>query len=79
MGNPFLDDFLELVTLDSRNCADTSVLYPLYSLENICIRQYQKNYVTKALEDHTAPIHEPIKKQSLALFKRPQNLSRERS
>ena len=78
MGNPFLDDFPELVTLDSRSCVDTSVVHALYSLENTGIRQYQ-NYVAKALEDHTASIYEPIKKQSLALFKRPQNLSRERS
>ena len=78
MGNPFLDDFPELVTLDSHNCVDTSVAYALYSLENASIRQYQ-NYVAKALEDHTASIHEPIKKQSLALFKRLQNLSTERS
>ena len=34
MGNPFLDDFPELVTLDSRNCVDTSVALALYSLEN---------------------------------------------
>ena len=26
MGNPFLDDFEELVTLDSRNCAEKSVV-----------------------------------------------------
>ena len=70
MGNPFLDDFPELVTLDSRNCIDTSVVHALYSLENTGIRQYQ-DYVTKVLEDHTASIHEPIKKQALALFKKP--------
>ena len=74
----FLDDFPELVTLDSCNCVDTSVIQALYSLEITGIRQYQ-DYVAKALEDHTASIHKPIKKQSLAPFKRLQNLSRERS
>ena len=70
MGNPFLDDFPELATLDSHNCVDTSVVQALYSLENTgIIRQYQ-DYVAKVLEGHTASIHEPIKKQSLALFKR---------
>lgn len=33
MGNPFLDDFEELVTLDSRNCAEKSVVDGLERLE----------------------------------------------
>ena len=70
MGNPFLDEFPELVTLDSRNCVDASVALALYSLKNIGIRQYQ-DYVVKVLEGHTVSIHEPIKKNFLALFKRP--------
>ena len=71
MGNFFLDDFLELVTLDSRNCVDESVALAMYTLENTGIKQYQ-DYVTKVLEDRTVSIHEPIKRNSLALFKRPQ-------
>ena len=79
MGNCFLDNFPELVTLESCNCVDTSsVVHAPYSLENTGIGQYQ-DYVAKALEDHIAFIHEPIKKQSLVPFKRLQNLSRERS
>lgn len=70
MGNPFLDDFAELVTLDSRNCVDASVALALYSLENIGIRQYG-DYVANITEGHTNSIHEPTKKNSLALFKRP--------
>ena len=75
IGNPFLDDFTELVMLDSRNCVDASVALALYSLENIGIRQY----VANVIEGHTTSIHEPIKKNSLALFKRPHHLSREKS
>ena len=71
MGNPFLDDFPELVTLDNRNCVDESVALAMYTLENTGIKQYQ-DYVTKVLEDRTVSIHEPIKRNSLALFKRPQ-------
>ena len=68
MGNPFLDDFPELVTLDSRNCVDESVILSLRSLEDTGIQQYVK----AVLEDCTQAIHDPIKKNSLALFKRPQ-------
>jgi len=71
MGNPFLDDFPELITLDSRNCVDESVAFSLYTLEDTGIKQYQ-DFVTKVLEDHTVSIHKPIKRNSLALFKRPQ-------
>ena len=34
MGNPFLDDFPELVTLDNRNCIDDSVTAALHTLED---------------------------------------------
>ena len=71
MGNPFLDDFPELVQLDSRNCVDESVGIALYALEDIGIQKYQ-DFVKDVLEDCTQPIHNPIKKNSLALFKRPQ-------
>ena len=71
MGNPFLDDCEELVTLDSRNCADESVRLALYNLEDTGIKQYQ-DFVTNVLENCTTSIHEPIKRYSLALFKRPQ-------
>lgn len=69
MSIPFLDDFPELVILDNCNCVDASVALSLYSLENTGIRQYQ-DYVVKVLEGHTVSIHELIKKNSLALFKR---------
>jgi len=71
MGNPLLDDFPELVTLNSHNCVDESVAFSLYTLEDTGIKQYQ-DFVTKVLKDHTVSIHEPIKRNSLALFKRPQ-------
>ena len=34
IGNPFLDDFRELVTLDNRNCVDDSVTAALRALED---------------------------------------------
>ena len=70
MGNPFLDECQELVALDSRNCADESVKLALYNLEDTGIKQYQV-FVMNVLENCTTSIHEPITKNSLALFKRP--------
>ena len=71
MGNPFLDDFPELITLDSRDCVDKSVIVGLRSLEDTGIKQY-KEYVKNVLEDCSCSIHSPIKKNSLPLLKRPQ-------
>ena len=34
MGNLFLDNFPELVTLNSRNCVDESVALALYTLKD---------------------------------------------
>ncbi len=71
MGNPFMDDFPELVTLDSRNCMDESVVNSLCGLEDTGEKQYQE-FVKTVFEDFTRSIHDPIKRNSLVLFKRPQ-------
>ena len=71
MGNPFLDEFKDLVTLDSRNCVDESVVTALRNLENIGKTQY-KDFVKNVLEDRTRSISDPIKRNNLALFKKPQ-------
>ena len=42
MGNPFLDHFLELWTLDSRNCVDESVVAALHTLEETGKKQLQE-------------------------------------
>ena len=70
MGNPFLDNFPELVTLDSRNCVDMSIVSDFLLLEETGTLQYQ-SYVKEVLEDCSVSIHKPIKRNSLALFKRP--------
>ena len=64
-------DFPELVSLDNRTCADESVITSLYALEETGRKQYQ-NYVKCVLEDCTHSIHDTIKKNSLALFRKPQ-------
>ena len=70
MGNPFLDDFSDLVTLDSRNCADESVVAALHTLEDTGRKQY-KNFVKNVLDVRSHSIHDPIKRNSLALFSKP--------
>lgn len=71
MGNPFLDDFQDLVALDSRNCTDKSVIQTIQTWENTGKKQYQE-YVKKVLEERTHSIHDPIKRNSMALFRKPQ-------
>ena len=70
IGNPFSDDFPELVKLNNRNCVHESVVNDLCTLEEIGTKQYQA-YVKEVLEEHSMSIHEPIKRNSLALFERP--------
>ena len=39
LGNPLLDDFPELVILDSRNCVDESVAISLRTMEDLGTKQ----------------------------------------
>lgn len=70
MGNPFKDDFPELVKLDNRDCMDTEVTKTVTSLEDMGKRQYS-TYVKAVIVDRTKSIHDPIKKNNLPLFRRP--------
>ena len=70
MGNPFLDDFPDLVTLDSRNCADESVVAALHTLDDTGKKQYT-DFVKNVLDARSHSIHDLIKRNSLALFRQP--------
>ena len=50
---------------------DESVSIALYAMEETGKKKY-KDFVKRVLEDHTSSIHDPIKKNSLALYRRPQ-------
>ena len=63
-GNPFLDDFPELLTLDSRDCADVSVVESIKKLDKLGQEQYQK-YVTDVILNRLSSIHNPIKRKNL--------------
>ena len=68
MGNPFLDDFEELVSLDNRICMDESIVTTVRTLEDIGRGKYQ-TYRKNVIEKRTHSIHDTIKKNSLTLFK----------
>ena len=72
MGNPFLDDFPDLVTLDSRNGADESVVAALHTLVDTGKKQYQ-DFVKNVIDVRSHSIHDPIKRNSLAPFKNPRH------
>jgi hypothetical protein len=71
VGNPFLDEFPELVTIDSRNCMDQAIITSIQSIETLGEQQY-KDYVKKVINDRSQPIQEPIKRNALPLFRNPQ-------
>ena len=58
MGNPFLADFSDLVSLDSRDCADESAIAALYTLEDTSKKQYS-DFVREVLEERNRSIHKP--------------------
>ena len=70
MSNPFLDDSAELVTLDTRNVIDESVVNTVCTVEAVGRDQYN-TYHKSVISDRTCSIHEPIKKNSLPLFRCP--------
>lgn len=69
MGNPFLDDFPELVTLDSRICANPLSVETVRCLEKIGKEQCT-NYVSEVIEKRSRSIHSSIKRNSLPLFEK---------
>ena len=69
MGNPFRDNYPELLTLDSRVCGTDDVIATVRTIKNVGTMQYQK-YVTDVIVNRSVSIHQPIKKNSLRLFKR---------
>ena len=69
MGNPFQDDFPELVQLGTRDCVDNSIAISLSSYEELGMKQYEEYKKSVILESSKA-IDETIKKNNFPLFKR---------
>ena len=70
LGNPFLDDSVELLALDTQNVMDESVVNTVRTVEGLGKDQYAK-YCKQVITDRTHSIHEPIKKNALPLFRCP--------
>ena len=70
MSNPFLDDTPDLLMLDTRNIIDESVVNTVCTVESVGRDQYNKYHKT-VIRDRTHSIHEPIKNNSLPVFKCP--------
>jgi hypothetical protein len=70
MGNPFLVDIPELLVLDTRDVIDDSVVKTVRTVEELGKEQY-KAYHKSVIQDRSCSIHEPIRRNSLPLFKRP--------
>ena len=68
MGYPFLDQSEDLLTLDTGNVLDESVVDTVRKIEDLGKEQFE-SYYKSVLIDHTCSIHQPIKKNSLSLFK----------
>ena len=75
VGNPFLEDCPELLVLDTRNCVSDALIATVQNIEQLGIDQYQQ-YVTDVLKDRTVSIQQPIKKNSLPLFKKLPRISK---
>lgn len=69
-GNPFKDDCSELLVLNTRACADDSVVETVRCVEALGKAQYEQ-YKTEVLTNKTASIHDAIKRNSLPLFSSP--------
>ena len=64
MGNPFLDDFPELITLDSRDCLDDSVAESVFNFQELGKTQYQ-HYVKDVIQARSIFIGSTIKRNKL--------------
>ncbi len=67
MGNPFLDDGDDLVTLDTKVVMDSSLIQTLQTIESIGQAQYEE-FVQERLVQCEKPLTDTIPKNNLALF-----------
>ncbi|XP_048577134.1 uncharacterized protein LOC5514185 [Nematostella vectensis] len=69
MGNPFLDNFPELVTLDSRDCMDNEVAETIVNLDALGKSQYS-SFLKDVIKDRTVAIGKSLKQNKLPLFRK---------
>ena len=69
-GNPLPDDYPELMVFHTRDCLDDSVVATVRNFETLGKDQYKK-FKEEVLEKTERNIHDPVKRNSLTLFKTP--------
>ncbi|XP_041473700.1 uncharacterized protein LOC121422610 [Lytechinus variegatus] len=75
MGNPFLEETQDLMVLDTGDIMETTVTETVRKVESLGEEQYAK-FVEERLELCTRPVTEPLKKNRLLLFSRPEPKTR---
>lgn len=78
MGNPFLEESADLLVLDTKDIVSESVVKTVRNIEQIGVKAYDA-YVEQRLVKAEKPISDPIAKQQLPLFSRPQKKNPSRS
>ena len=67
MGNPFTEEGLELVAINTKDVMDAAVVNSVKRVSKIGEEQF-KNFVKERFIDRSKPITDPLKKNNLATF-----------
>jgi hypothetical protein len=70
MGNPFLEESGNLLTLDSQEIADQETVRMIREAETIRHRQYEE-FVQQRFRERSVSIYDPIPSNKLSLFSLP--------
>ena len=76
MGNSFVADCDELVDITSGYCAAEDCIQHLRQIEQCGISQYRK-FVKHVIEDGDRSVHDAIKKNSFAVFRKKKKTCKE--
>ena len=71
MGNPFTEESGDLLVLDTKDLADSSVLKTVEEAEALGREQFETFVKERLSEERTKSVHDPIKKNKLSLFRSP--------
>ena len=76
MGNPFADQTGDLFVLDTRDIAASKVVETVSTVGQLGKDQYQQ-FVTKKLQERTAPLFDTIQKKQVATIQQSSRYKRE--
>ena len=73
MGNPFQDESSELLSMDTKNTADTSIVQLVATHHQIGLQQFEVSL--GGLHNEECSLYNPMKKNKVAFFKQEQRVS----